>query len=457
MFLARLLDPTDFGLVGMVTAVTGALNLFPDFGLSTATIQRTSVSSEELSTLFWINLLVGLLLTCLVLVCAPFIADFYHEPRLRWIAIALAGGFVLNALGVQHSALLQRQMRFTMLAAIETASVAGSVAVGIAMALRGFGYWALVGMAVVLPLVYGISVWVATAWVPGLPRQHAAVRSMIRFGGTVTLNSVVVYVAYNLEKVLLGRFWGADALGIYGRAYQLVNIPTDNLTSALGDVALSALSRVKDDSNRLKSYFLKGYSLVVAINLPITISCVLFADELILLLLGSKWSETVPIFRLLAPTILIYAMINPLWWLLIPLGLVGRSLRIALVLAPLVIASYFVGLPYGPKGVALAYSSVMTLWMIPHLAWCVYGTGISLKDILLAVSRPLLSAMVAAALAGGIVSSWFGTSSPLARLLLGLSILFLVFVGMLFYVMGQKTFYVDLVRTLTGTRNSKKS
>src|SRR5262249_21028782 len=154
-----------------------------------------------------------------------------------------------------------------------------------------------------------------------------------------------------------------------------------------------------------------------------------------------KWSETVPIFRLLAPTILIYAMINPLWWLLIPLGLVGRSLRIALVLAPLVIASYFVGLPYGPKGVALAYSSVMTLWMIPHLAWCVHGTGISLKDIILAVSRPLLSAMVAAALAGGIVSSWFGTSSPLARLLLGLSILLLSFVGMLFYVMGQKMFY----------------
>ena len=261
MVLARLLDPTDFGLVAMVTALTGVLNLFRDFGLSTATVQRTSVTSEQLSTLFWINLLVGVLLTCLALAGAPFIADFYHEPRLRWITIALAGSFLFNALGVQHSALLQRQMRFTTLAAIDTASVAASVAVGIWMALGGSGYWALVGMTIVAPVVYGISVWLASAWVPGLPRRQVGLRSMMRFGGTVTLNGIVVYVAYNLEKVLLGRFWGADALGIYGRAYQLVNLPTENLNSAMGDVALSALSRIKDDPSRLKSYFLKGYSL----------------------------------------------------------------------------------------------------------------------------------------------------------------------------------------------------
>ena len=98
-------------------------------------------------------------------------------------------------------------------------------------------------------------------------------------------------------------------------------------------------------------------------------------------------------------------MINPLWWLLASKGLVGRSLKIGLVLAPLVMASYFVGLPYGPKGVALAYSTIMTLWVIPHLAWCVHGTGVSLKDIIWAISRPLLSAIVAAALAGGVGSS----------------------------------------------------
>jgi PST family polysaccharide transporter len=449
MVLARLLDPKDFGLVAMVTVVTGALNLFRDFGLSTVTVQRTSVTKQELSTLFWLNVLVGSVLSCIALAGAGPIAAFYHEPRLRAITLALAGVFLFNALGVQHSALLQRQMRFPTLAGIDTLSVTAGVAVGIVSALYGFGYWALVAMTLTTPLVFSVAVWIAAAWLPGLPRRNAGMASMIRFGGTVTLNSVVVYIAYNLEKLLLGRFWGADALGIYGRAYQLVSLPTDNLNAAIGDVAVSALSRVKDDAPRLKSYFLKGYSLVVSITLPITITCVLFADDLILVVLGAKWSEAAPIFRALAPTILIFAMINPMWWLLVSKGLVGRSLRIALVLAPLVVTSYAIGLSYGPNGVAIAFSTTMTLWVIPHLAWCVHGTGVSLKDIGLAIIRPLLSAIVAAALAGVVVMFLPAGMPPLARLLIGVALLFAVFAGMLLYVMGQKRFYVDVVRGLT--------
>ena len=457
MILARILDPKDFGLVAMVTVLTGVLNLFRDFGLSTATVQRTSVTEDQLSTLFWINVLVGALLTCVALAGAAFIADFYHEPRLRMITIASAGVFLFNALGVQHSALLQRQMRFATLAAIDTLSVIISVAVGIVAALHGLEYWALVGMTLAAPLVYSISVWLASSWIPGLPHRNVGIGSMMRFGGTVTLNSIVVYVAYNLEKVLLGRFWGADALGIYGRAYQLVNLPTENLNSAVGEVAFSALSRIKDDATRLKSYFLKGYSLVVSVTLPITVACVLFADDLILIVLGPKWSDAAPIFRLLAPTILIFAMINPMWWLLASKGLVGRSLKIALVLAPLVMASYVVGLPYGAKGVALAYSTTMTLWVIPHLAWCVHGTGVSLKDIMWAISRPLLSAIIATALAWGAVLLLPGSSPPIGRLLLGVPVLLVAFVGMLFYVMGQKSFYLDLFRGMTTQPQGKGS
>ena len=103
---------------------------------------------------------------------------------------------------------------------------------------------------------------------------------MMRFGGTITLNSLVVYIAYNLEKVLLGRFWGAATVGVYGRAYQLINIPTDNLNSAVGEVAFSVLSRVQKDADRLRSYFLKGYSLVLALTVPVTVACALFWERL---------------------------------------------------------------------------------------------------------------------------------------------------------------------------------
>ena len=448
MILGRLLDPRDFGLVGMVTAVIGVLNLFKDFGLSTATVQRASITEEQLSTLFWINILVGAILGFLSLASAPAVVAFYHEPRLLAVTAVLAASFLFNAAGVQHAALLQRQMRFVALAVVDFLSLFVGVAVAVTMALRGYGYWAIVGMTIVPPLVSSICVWVATAWVPGMPRRGIGLRSMMRFGGTITLNGIVVYIAYNLEKVLLGRFWGADAIGIYGRAYQILNIPTDNLNSSVGGVAFSALSRLQDDPGRLRSCFLKCYSMLLALSIPITIACAVFADDIIFVVLGPKWKEAVPIFRLLVPTILAFAMINPFGWLLFSIGMVGRSLKIAFAITPLVIVGYLIGLPHGPKGVALAYSVAMTLWIIPHIVWCIQGTGISFTDIMATVSRPLVSGIVAGVLALGVQISYGHLAPPLLRLVLGTAILLGAYVGMLFYAMGQKAMYLDLLRGL---------
>jgi PST family polysaccharide transporter len=448
MVLGRLLGPRDFGLVGMVTAVIGVLSLFRDFGLSVATVQRTDVSDEQLSTLFWINMLVGGVLCVLSAASAPLLAVFYHEPRLAVVTVALATGFLFNAVGVQHGAILQRQMRFTALSIIEIVSLVISSAIAIGMALMGFGYWALVGMTISAPVVSAAGVWLATAWVPSKPSGSVGIGSMIKLGGTITLNGLVVYVAYNLEKVLLGRYWGASAVGIYGRAYQLINIPTDNLNAAAGGVAFAALSRLQGDPVRLKNYFLKAYSLVLALTVPITIIAALFANDLIWVVLGKKWMEAVPIFRLLAPTMLVFAMINPLWWFHYAVALAARSLRIATVISVLVVLGYLFGLKHGPQGVAFAYSAVLVVWCIPHLAWCVHGTILSLRDLLLAAGRPLLASLAGGALALG-AQYFYGPWMPaLPRLVLGVSIVCVVYAGMLLFVMGQKQFFLDIVQVL---------
>jgi len=449
MVLARLLEPKDFGLVGMVTAFTGVLTLFRDFGLSSAAVQRTTVTEEQVSTLFWINMLVGVLLGLLAVAMAPFIAAFYHEPRLSKVTLVLAAGFFFNAAGVQHSALLQRQMRFTALSVINIVSLIVGTAIAIGGAKAGYGYWSLVAMTVTLPITSTIGFWLTAAWIPGMPRKQAGVRSMIRFGGTVTLNGLVVYVANNFEKILLGRYWGVHALGLYGRAYQLVNIPTDNINSSVGEVAFSALSRLQDDPPRLKSYFLKGYSLVLALTLPITTACVLFADDIVVVLLGPKWKDTAAIFRFLGPTIMVFAIANPLSWLLSSIGWVGRNLKIALVIAPTMMAGFVIAMPYGPRGVAFAYSAVLSLWLLPLIAWCVRGTVVSFWDILLTVSRPLVSSVVAGALAFGLRSIYGPALSPFPRLAIESTVLLLTFLGILLFVTGQKAFYLNLVRGLT--------
>src|SRR4029453_14374015 len=125
-------------------------------------------------------------------------------------------------------------MRFTALATIDMIAQVVSTAVGIGMAVGGYGYWALVVMTVTLPLVATVCLWLTTAWIPGRPRKQVGIRSMMYFGGTPPFDWGIAYVAYNFEKILLGRFWGAEAVGIYSRAYQLISIPIDNLHSVIG-------------------------------------------------------------------------------------------------------------------------------------------------------------------------------------------------------------------------------
>ena len=312
MLLARLLSAEDFGLQGMAVVLTGFLLVFSGAGLGAATVNRLEVTPEQISTLFWINVAVGAALATLTAVLAPAVVAFYGEPRLYWITVFLGLTFVFSGLSAQHQALILREMRFATLAKIDLLSLTISSASGVVMALLGWRYWALVGMVLVGAIVSAASVWVANPWIPGLPRRRSGVLPMLHFGWMAICNNLVVFLAWNSDNILLGRFWGADALGLYGRAYQLATLPVHQLNAATAGVAFSALSRIQDDADRLARSFLRGYSLLVSLTIPITISCALFAEEIVYVMLGAKWMEAAPIFRLLTPTGLVFALANPL-------------------------------------------------------------------------------------------------------------------------------------------------
>ncbi len=443
--IARLVTPEQFGLVGMVTAFTGFLGLFRDVGLSMATVQRESITHAQTSTLFWINLAVGGLLAALAAAGAPVLAAFYGDPRLFWITVALGAGFIFNGASAQHRALLQRNMRFGVLVMIDIVGAAISIAVGIWMAMAGMGYWALVVMSIGLPAVSLVGVWLASGWFPGVPRRGSGIRSMLHYGGVLTINSLVVYVVYNAEKVLLGRIWGAEVLGIYGRAYQLINLPTENLNSAIGWVMFPALSRVQSDPARLRSYFLKGYSLFLSVVMPITMACGLFANDIVTVLLGPQWQEAVPVFRLLTPTILAFALINPLACLMQATGQATRSLRIAFLIAPVVVVGYVIGLPYGAKGVALGFSVGMLILVAPVIQWAKHGTLITAGDMLRIAFHPFLSTLIGAAaafLVGGLVDQ----GRPTLRLTVLTVVLFATYLLVLLFALKQKQIYWDFLR-----------
>jgi PST family polysaccharide transporter len=447
MILGRLLTPEDYGLVTMVTAFTGVLNMFGCFGLFQAAIQRDALSDEESSSLFWLNVAFGGLLTLTAFAAAPMVSSFYNEPRLLSITEVISATFVITAAGVQHGVLLQRRMSFGVSAVIEIISLLIGTAVSIGMAMWGYGYWAVVSMAITLPLATTIGLWLSTGWIPGRPRMATGVRSMLRFGVGTTLNGFISYIANNIDKLLLGRVWGTEAVGLYGRAFHLINFPGDNLNLTIGEVAFAALSRTRGDLERLRRYFLRGYSLVVTLTLPLTVVCALFADDLIAVILGPQWLAAAEIFRILAPTILVFAISNPLGWLLNALGLVRRGVHIALFSAPLVIAGVVLGLPYGPRGVAIAYSITMVIKVIPVSVWALHGTGIRVREIVIALAHPLAASLVAAVVSYGVHALYTSGLSPELRLVLDIGVFGAIYIPALVLIAGEKALHLDLFRT----------
>jgi O-antigen/teichoic acid export membrane protein len=446
--LARLLSPTDYGLQAMVVTLTSFFSLFRDAGLSVATVQRETLTHEQISTLFWINVGLGTFLMIIVAAAAPLLAIFYKEPRLAGITIASASIFLMSSLAVQHRALLDRAMRFTTGAKIDMLSAVVGTIVAIGMATLGFGYWSLIVQTISLYVVGTLAVWIAMPWIPGRPHWTPELRSMVRFGGTVTLNSVIVYIAYNTEKVLLGRFWGPASLGLYGRAYQLSNLPVQQLTGSVGSVAFPMLSRLQGDAQRLRRSYLKSHSLVVSLTVPVVVSCSLFSDEIVSTVLGPKWNGTAPILRLLSPAILVFALMNPLSWLLRAVGLVERSLKIAVFIAPVMILGVLAGLRRGPTGVAMGYSAAMLVLIGPLVVWAKHETGITTADYWDCIKRPL----IAGALGGA--AGWIfrfvchSTLGPALLLVSEVTIFFGVYTLLLLFVMGQKNFYADLLNQI---------
>jgi PST family polysaccharide transporter len=442
LILARLLAPEDFGLVAMVTAITGLLGTIKEVGLLDATVQSANINQDRLSALFWVNGLVGGGLSILCGVGAYAVASFYGEPRLFWIMIAVGSTFVFSGLSVQHRALLWRNLRIQLLGAIDLAALGTGIAVSIAMALAGFGYWALVASAVIWPAGSAIGFWLASGWIPGRPRRGTGAWRMITYGSAVTLYGIVVYITYNAEKVLLGRFWGAETLGLYGRAYTLINLPTDNLLLAIGSVAFPALARVQDDPLKFRRYFLNIYSSFLALVVPILVIFAVFAEDVVRVFLGSQWTRAAVLLQLLAPSILVITLTKPLSWLLMASGRVQRNLKIALVTGSVALAAYLVGVSRAADGVATSFSAAMVLLLPVVLMWSKRDTLITGRDLGAAAGYPVGSSLVAA-LVARLFWPWISSlQSPLIRLAVSSSLFFAVYLMVLLFVFAQRDNYM---------------
>jgi O-antigen/teichoic acid export membrane protein len=387
--LARLLTPADYGLVAMVVAITGIGQAFADLGLSEATIQRPEINHDQVSALFWVNVGIGLALMLVTMGLAPVFAWFYREPRLKDIALVVSFTFLIGGLRVQHSALLKRQMRFVSLAIRDVASWFIGVPVAILMAWRGAGYWAIVALPLTVNFTQMTLSWLMVRWIPGLPRRGTEIRSLVTFGGKVAASYLINYVNRSTDSVLIGWYWGAGPLGLYSRACNLLMLPIRQLIPPADSVVVPAFSRVQDDPERFARYFLRSANLMVWITAPLFGFLFVAAEPVIILTLGKKWLEAAPVFQILVIAALGQLLLHLTTWLFVSRGQSGQLLRLFLIISPVIIGSFAIGLPFGIKGVALSGSLGLVAILFWVLKYAFRGTNLTLQRLGRAILPPV--------------------------------------------------------------------
>jgi O-antigen/teichoic acid export membrane protein len=409
IILARLLTPGDYGIVAMVTAITGFVNLFREMGLSSATIRSPEITRGQVSSLFWINAGLGLLITVLIAASGPALAWFYKKPQLTMVALAISLSSVLSSLGTQHLALLNRQMRFGTLAIIRlSANMAGLVA-AVLVALAGGAYWALVVNSVVMAFSATAGAWLAIGFRPERPRRGTGIRPMVRFGAHIAGFDILNYFHRNMDNVLIGRFWGAEQLGLYSKAYALLLLPLSNLRSPLGRVAFPVLSRLQNDPAKFRSYFLRYCSLLSFLTMPLVAFLYACSANIIQVFLGPRWIGAAELFSILALVAFIQAPAGLRGSVLSALGRGGRLLKWGLYMAIATVASFFCGVPWGAKGVAIAYCIVTYAILHPSLVYAFRDTPIRPIDFYKALTKPAFSSLVMVLVALLIVNAMEGS------------------------------------------------
>lgn len=397
--LARLLTPKDFGLVTMVTTFS---LLFMNFGLNgftEAVVHRENIDHRLASNLFWINVAGSTVLAIGFAASGFLLARLFGNPRITGVAEWMALTIFFTGLSVLHLALLKRTMRFSVVSANDLLARAVSVIVSIALGWAGWGYWALVAGAISLSVSICVGAWVMCRWLPGLPRRVAGTGSMVRYAISTYARFSTGYFTNNLDNFLVGWRLGPTPLGLYKKAYDLFVLPSGQLSTGLTIVAMSALSRLQRDIVQYKRYLLSALGVMAFIGMGISGDLTLVGKDLILVLLGSKWSESGRIFTIFAPGIGIMLLYCTHIWIHLSLGRADRWFRWGLVDLVVTTVFLFVGLHWGAEGIAAAWVISYAVILLP--AFWYAGKPIQLKvSSVIAVFWKY----VVASLAGGCVT-----------------------------------------------------
>ncbi|MGH9533774.1 MAG: lipopolysaccharide biosynthesis protein [Terriglobales bacterium] len=402
--LARLLTPADFGVVAMVTTFSLLLESFGLAGFTEAILQREDVTHSLASNLLWINVAVVALLAAGLAGAGSLLAGFYHDPFVRGVAEGMAGVVVINGMATVPLALLERGMRFGTVSTIGVAARAAQAAVSIALALAGWGFWALVAGYFAHRITRASGALGACRWLPKLPGRAPGTGESLAFGLRIYGRYAMGYAANNTDNLLVGWRFSASALGFYKKAYDIFVLPANQLTAPIWSVVITTLSRVRRDMAQYRRYLLGATGAVAFAGMGIAADFTLVGRDLVRFLLGSQWAEAGRIFQLFGPGIGVMLLYGATGWIHVSIGRADRWLRWGVVELLLTTGLFVAALPLGPRGIAGAWTAAYFILVIPGFWYAGKPIDLGAGTVVNTVWRYFAAAAVAGAAAYGITA-----------------------------------------------------
>lgn len=347
LILARILLPSEFGLIGMLTIFIGIATALFEGGMTSSLIRVSAVDTKDYSTVFYFNLGVSILIYLLFFVSAPYIALFYRQPILTDIARVYGLSFVFLAFGTVQNTILTKEMLFKKQAIITFPALFIGSIVGVILAYNGFGVWSLVYSILTTNLLTSFFLWFSSDWRPQLLFDIDKFKLHFHFGYKMTLSSLLETIFTNIYQIIIGRFYNPVVVGYYTRANSLMMLPVGNVSTALNKVVFPLFAKVQNDVFALREAYKKIMLVVLFVITPIIVLMALLADQLVIFLFTEKWLPMVPIFQIICFSGVLYPL--HLYNLMI-LQVKGRSdlfLRLEIIKKIIMVVIIFISIFYG--------------------------------------------------------------------------------------------------------------
>lgn len=449
VILSRLLDPSDFGLLGMATVFTSLIFVFNDFGLGSAIIQNRQLTNSNLSTIFWLSLIIGTFTMGIAILISPWVAIFYNQPHLQPLLNFMSLSFLLSSLGQVQLAQIIKRIDFKRVMIIESVAGACGASVAIALALLNYGVWSLASQNVITIGIVTSILWITSDWKPDLTFNTNILKKVLGFSSSLLSFNLLNYFSRNADYLLVGKFLGSALLGQYTFAYRLMQFPLHNISNVVSRVLFPTLSQVQESDSLFREIFIKASQFIAFITFPLMICLFLLSREMVIVIFGAKWQPAIPVIQILALVGMVQSVASLVGNIYTAKGKTNWLFAWGVFSSIITVTSFIIGLRWGIVGVAAGYACATIILVYPSFIIPFRFIGLNFIEYIFSLRRQISTTAIAGIVAFSAINLQKLLGLPEYAILIGNAAFFFVIYLALVIILDRQTL-VGVIDALFG-------